>query len=40
MDPARFRELPAVITVDRFSTYLAAQAGNVDQAIRLYTWKG
>jgi Abi-like protein len=38
MDPARFRELPAVITADRFSTYLAAQAGNVDQAIRLYTW--
>jgi hypothetical protein len=38
MDPAQFRELPAVITADRFGTYLAAQAGNVDQAIRLYTW--
>lgn len=38
MDPAQLPALPAVIGSDRFGTYLAATAGDIAQAVRLYAW--
>lgn len=38
IDPATLGGLPGVIGSERFAPYLAAQAGNQHEAVRLYAW--
>lgn len=38
MDPASLQGLPALISVPRLAPYVAACAGDVAEAVRLYTW--
>ena len=38
MDPASFTKLPVSISTARLQPYIDACEGNLDQALRLYTW--